>query len=404
MNRSISKSYNYKMSFKRKKSLLNSSSEIVIYNQKNKDNSQILFNHKSSLEVLINIIKSFQNEYFTKENNKINAKQMLTLLKNNLSFMKSEKMKKLDYLKLKIENNKKILQNNLFYDSNSSLTAKINNIKLEKNQNYPFVIKKNELKLINFQLENDIQKTDYLIEQKNQIYLYIKSIPFFLDTNQEKFCNNNLDNLEIISDILYNITRNVRENFINVVKEKMKTELELNTVSYQLNTLRDNIILDKLNKNKKYIDTEEIIYEESKENNKTLIGSQSKRNSSASTNKIGIKNIILPSKNKMKKHLSIDGLVIDDLKRNSFLFLGKNNELLNDSKNQINNYLNMNINVNINVNNNNYNKNHYSTSSLGEDDKNNSINDEKSQYEIELNNNNKIIFTPIPTAENINDD
>ena len=184
----------------------------------------------------------------------------------------------------------------------------------------------------------------------------------------------------------------------------MKTELELNTITLQLNNLRDNIIFDKLNKNKKYIDTEEIIYEESKENNKTFISNQSKRNSFASTHKIGVKNMGntgISSKNMIKKHLSIDGLMKDNIKRNSFLFWGKNNELLYDSKNQINNYLNMNINVNINVNNQNFNKKHYSTSSLEEDNNNNS--EEKSQYEIELNNNNKIIFTPIPTAENFND-
>ena len=112
-------------------------------------------------------------------------------------------------------------------------------------------MKRKELILINFQLENEISKTQYLIDQKYQQNLYMKSIPFFLDTNQEIFCNNNYDNLETTSEILSNITRSVRENFINVVREKMETELEIKSTSFQINSLRDKLILDNLSKNEK---------------------------------------------------------------------------------------------------------------------------------------------------------
>ena len=226
----------------------------------------------------------------------------------------------------------------------------------------------------------------------------LKSIPFFLDTNQEIFCNNNFDNLETTSEILSNITRSVRENFIDVVREKMETELEIKATSLQINSLRDKLILDNLSKNKKYIDTEEIIYEETKENNKTLMTNQSKRNSFASTHKIGIKN-----KSKIKKILSLEEIMKDNIKANSLFYI-KNNELLNDAKNQINNYLNMNINVNINVNNNKFNKNPYSTSSFENEDKFKNSIDEQSFCEIELNDNNKIIDTPIQTEENSKDE
>ena len=370
----------------------------LLKSKKKKDITQILFNHKSSLEVLINAIKSFQNEYFAKEINIENAKQMLVSLKNCLSFMKSEKIKKMEYLKMKIENDKKLLQNNLFCDSTPSLTTNINNINLEKNSNYPFVMKRKELILINFQLENEISKTQYLIDQKYQQNLYMKSIPFFLDTNQEIFCNNNFDNLETTSEILSNITRSVRENFINVVREKMETELEIKETSLQINSLRDKLISDNLSKNKKYIDTEEIIYEETKENNKTLMTNQSKRNSFVSTHKIGIKN-----KSNIKKIFSLDKIMKDNIKANSLFYI-KNNELLNDAKNQINNYLNMNINVNINVNNNKFNKNPYSTSSFENEDKFKNSIDEQSFCEIELNDINKIIDTPIQTEENSKDE
>ena len=204
--------------------------------------------------------------------------------------------------------------------------------------------------------------------------------------------------METTSEILSNITRSVRENFINVVREKMETELEIKTTSLQINSLRDKLILDNLSKNKKYIDTEEIIYEETKENNKTLMTNQSKRNSFVSTHKIGIKN-----KSKIKKILSLEGIMKDNIKANSLFYI-KNNELLNDAKNQINNYLNMNINVNINVNNNKFNQNPYSTSSFENEDKFKNSIDEQSYCEIELNDNNKIIDTPIQTEENSKDE
>ena len=169
-------------------------------------------------------------------------------------------------------------------------------------------------------------------------------------------------------------------------------------IPLQINSLRDKLILDNLSKNKKYIDTEEIIYEETKENNKTLMTNQSKRNSFASTHKIGIKN-----KSKIKKILSLDRIMKDNIKANSLFYI-KNNELLNDAKNQINNYLNMNINVNINVNNNKFNKNPYSTSSFENEDKFKNSIDEQSFCEIELNDINKIIDTPIQTEENSKDE
>ena len=176
----------------------------------------------------------------------------------------------------------------------------------------------------------------------------------------------------------------------------MKTELEISTVSFQLNALKENIINDRLNK--KYIDTEEIIYEESKENNKTLATNQSKRNSYASLNKLGSNKIFNGSSKKViRKHLSIDSLMRDKIYKNGiFSLCHKSNEYLNENKNQINNYLNMNINVNINVNNTPLNiNNNYSTYSL-EDENEIKSEDYDDHYENDLDDNDII-------NENINE-
>ena len=63
----------------------------------------------------------------------------------------------------------------------------------------------------------------------------------------------------------------------------------------------------------------------------------------------------------------------------------------------------MNINVNVNINSNGFTKYNYTTSSLDEPDDYKSNNYEE-QFEFELDENNKIIVSPINSEENINND
>ena len=355
----------------------------------NKEKEQILFTRKSSLEVLFNLIKSFQNDYFSKrkEINKIKySKKMITSLKNDLSLMKTEKEKQFDYLKIKNENNKKRIQDILFSENQ---TKKVNNIEINDILHFSYVNKKKELKLINFQIENEIQKTKFIIEQKNEMYLYLKAIPFILDTNQEKFCNINYENLENISGILKDYRTSIKNKFISIVKDKIQIESEINALKEKIKNTNLN------SNNKKYVETEEIIYEETKENNKTLITNQSKRNSYASLNKLNNNKKVLnnSSKNVIKKHLSIDALMKDSIYRNIFPLY---------QKNQINNFLNMNINVNINVNNGVFYKNKNNLSSSLDEGNDYNSEDFEEQYEIDLDDNG-INDSPIQTKENINE-
>jgi hypothetical protein len=105
------------------------------------------------------------------------------------------------------------------------------------------------------------------------------------------------------------------------------------------------------------------------------------------------------SKNKYNKK---ERIVKDKIQNNNMFFTNKiNKNILNDINNKsLNNYLNMNINVNINLNNNNFIKESFNSSL----DSNNmdEENEKKEQYEMDLNDNNKIIITPIITNENIN--
>ena len=405
---SIFRSYNNRMSLKNKDIFLKENLDKINYMLKKKETENILFNHKCSLEVLLDMIKNFQNDYILKVNeankNKINiSKKIITLFRENLSLMETEKIKKFNYIKEKNENNKKQIQKILFLSETKNIEMN-NNVQFKDDLNsFSYIQKKNELNLINFQIENEINKTDFVIEQKNQIYLCAQTIPIYLDKNREIFCNINYENIEKISNILNSITKNVREKFISTVKEKTKTDLEINAIKFELESIKDNLSFDELKGEKNYIDSDDIIYEESKENNKTIITNKSKRNSRVSLNKTNIhqKPSKIPSlKNNVEKRFSIDSLMKDINYPNNILSLFHKN---NENKNQINNYLNMNINVNVNINNHGIHKFNYSTSSLSEENDNKSK-DYEDQFEINLDENNKIIVSPIPTEENINED
>ena len=349
---------------------------------------QILENYKSSLLALFRPIKTFQNDYFSRENksNKIKIlKKSLNTLKESLAKMNREKTRQYNALKVAKEDSIMRKQEILFPENDND----------NKNYEYDlcssYIKKKIELNYINFQLENEIQKTDILIGIKNKTYLYLKHITFYLNLNREIFCKINQEDTETVSEILKNIRTLVKNEFISVVKEKMETDLEIDSVTSKIKTMNDNIIKYKKGDNK-YVNEDEIIYEDTKEDNKTLvINNQNKRNTCANINKIGFNKNLLkrPSNNLAKKHLSIDEALEDNFYRNKILELFlKNNDFMNNNINQINNFLN--INVNINLGNNKYN---CSSSENEEGCKNNQnvnnssdISSNKSEEEIKENN------------------
>ena len=361
---------------------------------KKEEIEQILTNHKSSLTKLFSTLKNFQNDYFSKETNtnKINLlKKSLNKLHSNLTSMKKEKMKQLHILETTNENEKSTIQKSLFPDNE-------NNTNDTDDLYTSFIRQKNVLKALNFQIQNEIEKTRIIIEMKNKIYSYIKHIPFYLNLNRDIYCKINKEDTEKVSEILKNIRNSVKNTFISTVKEKMETDLEINSVKFKIKFIKDNITNNKLDGNKRYIEPEEIIYEETKENNQSITNEKNKRSSCASINKITFSKNVLkrPSNNLAKRHLSIDAVMEDNFYRNKLfnLFL-KNNEIMGNNKNQINNFVNINVNINLG-----YNKHNCSTSSLENEDDNDSKDD---QAKIELDESNSINESSNQTGEEIND-
>jgi uncharacterized protein (DUF2344 family) len=178
----------------------------------------------------------------------------------------------------------------------------------------------------------------------------------------------------------------------------MKKELEINGMSIQINYIKDSIEDYKLNGCKKYIETEDIIEEQSNEYSKSIITNQSKRNSLSNINKKIIKKMSISSGGSKKYIISKkEGKIT---KRNKLFENKLNKGLLGeiDNNKNVNNYLNMNINVNINLNNNKYLEESFNSSLDSHDN-----NEKNTQYEMDLNENNKIIITPIITNESKNE-
>jgi hypothetical protein len=305
--------------------------------------------------------------------------------------MKKEKMKQLHILETTNENEKSTIQKSLFPDNE-------NNTNDTDDLYTSFIRQKNDLKALNFKIQNEIEKTRIIIEIKNKIYSYIKHIPFYLNLNRDIYCKINKEDTEKVSEILKNIRNSVKNTFISTVKEKMETDLEINSVEFKIKFIKDNITNNKLDGNKRYIKPEEIIYEETKENNQSITNEKNKRSSCASINKITFSKNVLkrPSNNLAKRHLSIDAVMEDNFYRNKLfnLFL-KNNEIMGNNKNQINNFVNINVNINLG-----YNKHNCSTSSLENEDDNESKDD---QAKIELDESNSINESSNQTGEEIND-
>ena len=372
----------------------------------NNNEKQILFNHKSSLEALLNNIKNSQLEYLSKDNNNKNTKKILIALKENLNLMLKEKNKKINYIKNQNEIIKNKLQSVLFPDSKDSEHSDNNNKKIIDNNILNSSLSEiNQLKLLNFQIQNEIDKTKYLIEQKVQYHSYAKSIPFFF----QSYCNNNYETNKKITKYLKDIIKEIRKEFIKIVKEKMNKEFEINGLIFNINYIKDNIDSYKLNGYKKYINSEDIIQEDSKEYTKSMITTQSKRNSISNNNNQNLmkklnNNNINGSSNNYNNNKK-QRIIKDKLPTNNIFYTHRiNKKILTDNyKTSIKNYLNMNINVNINLNNNN--NNNYIEGSFNSSLDSNETEEEKAkneQYEMNLNDKNKIIITPIITSDNYN--
>lgn len=217
----------------------------------------ILSSHKLSLEFLLNLIKSNQLEYVSTHHKKEVLKIFLTSLKDNLDSNLHKKNKIYKSLKTENESIKTKIKKKIF--SNAKNSVEKNNEKINP------ITEIEQLKNLNFEIENEISNIDFLIEHKNKIKLNIKNSSL----NKEKdivFCNYKNDkNISEVSDILNDNINQIKKNYNIVLIEKQKKEKEINTIKRKIDLTKEDID-DKFNNS--------VLKEEIIENTESTLTSQ----------------------------------------------------------------------------------------------------------------------------------
>ena len=243
---------------------------------------EILFSSKTNKEVLLSLIKSGQLSLLSQINQKSSysgkekvniIKTFLKDLKNNLTYILKEKKSNAIYLKNNINNTKQIIQNKIFNKNkdknfNYTIDDTIENEKyLEteaKEKNYEGN-ELSKLKFQNFKIENEIQKTNFLIVNINLLVSAIKSGTLFPEDYIKFSLINYKQNPEEI-DNFFNSKIKQEKDLLNKyidLQEQQKNYLEQYQI--EINTIKKKII------SKNLIDSRDIIYEDILESDTSYI-------------------------------------------------------------------------------------------------------------------------------------
>ena len=183
-----------------------------------------LHSQKSSLETLLDFVKKCQMKYITNKSIN-NTKEILIYLKNHLHSNLNKKNKIYDSLKNKNEMKKTEIQEKMIYGSESTEESvkEIGSIYSEINQ----------LKILNFQIENEIKNTDFLITHKSN-KTYNKE-------NNEIICNHNSESIIKNSNIFNNILNYNKNKLVDINKETLETKNEIQSITNQISNLKNKI-------------------------------------------------------------------------------------------------------------------------------------------------------------------
>ena len=223
--------------------------------------------HKIFLEKILHIIKITQIEFLSqisahKKNNKFSykiIKNILQELKNELDSTFKDNIQNKTNIESTTNKNKSDLIKNIF-----GKVKKDNNLKIKNNKNqiinYKYSVELPNLKLLNFKIENQLTYMDIKIKLLSPNLFNnkdtFKYVYLFLDgkndtTQAYNFLHDNL---------IY-----IREAFKLIVKNKELQNSRLLQMNTAVNILKEECHLIKKNFQNEYINTSQIINEESKE-------------------------------------------------------------------------------------------------------------------------------------------
>ena len=237
--------------------------------QRSKDNSYYK-EEKDSLESIANIIKQYQLEYFTSNNEKGTSEKkreiLFTILRSiqkDLIFQVKEQNKKKEeiYNKVKLY----LIYNSKLFSSNEEVER---------------------LKELNFMIINKIDELDFLIKTIKQKIFSMKSFSFLGEDSRERYFINHQDLNEEFSE-----RRNqIKEYQAQAMRLRTLQKEELDYLRTQIIKTKD--ICESKNFRKKYINTTDIIEEDDRDN-KDITESSIRKNSNYFYNPL----ILLKKKN-----------------------------------------------------------------------------------------------------------
>ena len=242
-----------------------------------------LSKHKIFLKNILHLIKISQIDYLShmsfnskkiknNNNNNINKiiKDMLINLKNELISTLKDNTESKAKMQNIMNNNKSFLVKSMFDFERENL----NNLKpsterkIKKNKKienddeyYKYNIELPHLKLLNFKIENQLKYMDIIIKIKTQNYKNESSN--FVD-DYYIFCTNQNDILNA-SNYLHDNLIDIRDEFKSIVKKKEMQNRELIILNSKVTSLREDVELLGKKSSNDYVNTSDIINEESRE-------------------------------------------------------------------------------------------------------------------------------------------
>lgn len=217
-----------------------------------------LFENKSFLEIILGLIKKTQNDVL--------SDKMFKKLKSSFSYSSIKdllKELKKDLIEINEEENKKVLLNQnlliekkrkmkeIIFNSNDSqnLIHNSDNKNEIKSKNEKFIYENNEveqrkeinqLKMLNFKMENEIQKVDNLY---NRMLFEKDYNKFYLKTGEDElepiYIRHN-DN-KIVNHILHNKLTNRRRIFIRKANMKNKQDMCINRIKEKISQFKKDV-------------------------------------------------------------------------------------------------------------------------------------------------------------------
>ena len=193
---------------------------------------EIFFSHKSSLEKTLSLIKSLQINYiFNSEADKKNTrilKELLLSFKNKLINSLEDKQKIYHLTKDEKEKKKKEVQKNIWSEGNYSSETE-------------------QLKLLNFKIENKIESFDFEIKRKNKI---LTNGPIGQQA-KETIINYNNKSSSKVTDLLGDNLSLIQSYKDNTIELKNETEKQINIISNKISEFKN------MNKNNNNLDTKD---------------------------------------------------------------------------------------------------------------------------------------------------